>query len=153
MPLLTESPAVYKNMTETATYRLSKVAKDLNIGLDHIVEELVKNGINVEKNPNTKINQDAYDVLLKEFQQDKAVKEVAEIQASQKVKRDVVIDIKTKEETETIKEEADEEDIRVKLDKLKKESSEKGKTAKTKKEETVGEKPKQKKFLKLLMKK
>ncbi len=140
MPLLTESTAVYKNMTETATYRLSKVAKDLNIGLDHIVEELVKNGISVEKNPNTKINQAAYDVLLKEFQQDKAVKEVAEIQASQKVKRDVVIDIKTKEETETIKEEADEEDIRVKLDKLKKESSEKGKTAKSKKEEAVAEK-------------
>ncbi|MEO8146829.1 MAG: translation initiation factor IF-2 [Bacteroidia bacterium] len=123
-------------MTETTTYRLSKVAKDLNIGLDHIIESLNANGIIVDKNPNTKINQDIFDLLQKEFQQDKAVKEVAEIQASHKVKRDVIIDIKSKDETVAVKEEAEEEDIRDTLDKLKKEASEKSKAAKHKKEET-----------------
>ena len=121
-------------MTETTTYRLSKVAKDLNIGLDHVVESLNANGITVEKNPNTKINQDAFNMLLKEFSQDKAIKEESDILASQKVRHD--FHVETPKEPETKKKTNDEDDsvsLRDSLDKIKKESVEKA--IKTKKEE------------------
>lgn len=121
-------------MTEITTYRLSKVAKDLNIGLDHIVESLNANGIAVEKNPNAKINQDAFNVLLKEFSQDKAIKEESDILASQKVRHDVHIEMP--KEPETKKRTNDEDDnvsLRDSLDKIKKDSVEKA--IKTKKEE------------------
>jgi translation initiation factor IF-2 len=118
-------------MTETTTYRLSKVAKDLNIGLDHVVESLNANGVTVEKNPNAKINQDAYNILLKEFSQDKAIKEASDIIASQKVRHDAVVE--KPKETESKKVVIDEDDnvsLRDSLDKIKKESVEKAIKAK-----------------------
>jgi translation initiation factor IF-2 len=63
-------------MTEgTALKRLSKVAREFNIATTTIVEFLGKKGISVENNPNTKISEDAYQLLFKEFQQEKKLKE------------------------------------------------------------------------------
>jgi len=55
--------------------RLSKAAREFNVGISTIVEFLHKKGIDIESNPNTKIETDAYDLLLKEFQSEKTVKE------------------------------------------------------------------------------
>ncbi len=55
--------------------RLSKVAKEFNIGLQTIVEFLSKKGHHLEVNPNTKITSEMYDLLLKEFSTEKNVKE------------------------------------------------------------------------------
>lgn len=55
--------------------RLSKVAKEFNIGTSTIVDFLGKKGISVENNPNTKISENAYELLYKEFQQEKKLKE------------------------------------------------------------------------------
>lgn len=55
--------------------RLSKAARELNVGITTIVEFLSKRGYKVEGKPNTKISQDIYDILLDEFQSEKVVKE------------------------------------------------------------------------------
>ncbi len=55
--------------------RLSKVARDFNVGISTIVEFLHKKGIEVEANPNTKIDPGVYQVLLKEYSTDLRAKE------------------------------------------------------------------------------
>ena len=55
--------------------RLSKAAREFNVGITTIVEFLSKKDIQIEAKPNTKISADIYDILLKEFHSEKAVKE------------------------------------------------------------------------------
>lgn len=62
-------------MSETEVKRLSKVAKELNVGISNIVEFLSAKGHAIDKNPNTKITPDVYAILLKEFHSEKSVKE------------------------------------------------------------------------------
>jgi len=63
-------------MTEgTKVLRLSKLAREFNIGISTIVEFLGKKGISVDPNPNTKISPEAYDILAKEFQKEKSLKD------------------------------------------------------------------------------
>lgn len=59
----------------TKNIRLSKVAKDLGVGISTITEFLEKKGIKVENNPNAKIDEHAYQLLLNEFSPDKALRE------------------------------------------------------------------------------
>ncbi|NCC09164.1 MAG: translation initiation factor IF-2 [Bacteroidia bacterium] len=53
------------------TIRLNKVTRDLNVGITTVVEFLQKKGYTVEANPNTKISEEQYAVLVKEFSTDK----------------------------------------------------------------------------------
>tara|TARA_B100000963_G_C22630927_1_gene674889 strand:+ start:876 stop:3479 length:2604 start_codon:yes stop_codon:yes gene_type:complete len=57
--------------------RLSKVAKELNVGISTIVDHLKSVGEDVGSNPNTKIGEELYLLLLKEFQREKFEKEKA----------------------------------------------------------------------------
>ncbi len=59
--------------------RLSKAVKDLNVGLDTIVDFLKKNGQkDVPNDINAKISDDQYEMLLDEFDHDRAQKKQAE---------------------------------------------------------------------------
>jgi translation initiation factor IF-2 len=58
--------------------RLSKVARELNVGISTIVEYLGSQGKEVSSNPNTKIGEDLYLILLQEFQKEKFEKEKAD---------------------------------------------------------------------------
>jgi translation initiation factor IF-2 len=62
-------------MAEAEIKRLSKVAKELNVGIANIVEFLSDKGHEIDKNPNTKISAEVYDLLAREFQGDKAAKD------------------------------------------------------------------------------
>ncbi len=62
---------------ELKPYRLKKAATELNVGISTIVEFLHKKGIVIEENPNTKITQDIFAMLVKEYQSDKAAKDEA----------------------------------------------------------------------------
>lgn len=53
--------------------RLIKISKDLNVGINTLVEFLQSKGVEVESNPNTKIDQKNYEVLVKEFGKDQDV--------------------------------------------------------------------------------
>jgi hypothetical protein len=47
--------------------RLIKVAKKFNLSISAVVEFLIKNGYNVEANPNAKISQAAYKLIIENF--------------------------------------------------------------------------------------
>ena len=88
-------------MTEGAKIlRLSKIAKEFNIGTSTIIEFLSKKGFSVENNPNSKIPAEAYDLLFKEFQSEKTLKEATQKVGLNLLKRETVsIDgVKTAEE-------------------------------------------------------
>ncbi|WP_395808444.1 translation initiation factor IF-2 [Daejeonella sp.] len=77
-------------MSEGKSTNLLKTAKELNIGLSTAVEFLGKKGFKVEARPNTKLTDEMYDVLLKEYQGDKIVKEEAKQIVIGKIRRDDV---------------------------------------------------------------
>ena len=56
------------------TIRLNKVTRDLNVGITTAVEFLQKKGFTVEANPNTKITDEQFELLKKEFSTDKDLK-------------------------------------------------------------------------------
>ncbi|TVQ10985.1 MAG: translation initiation factor IF-2 [Bacteroidetes bacterium] len=63
-------------MTEgTKVLRLSKIAREFNIGTSTIVDFLAKKGMSIDSNPNTKLSQEAYEMLAKEFQKEKSLKD------------------------------------------------------------------------------
>lgn len=72
--------------------RLNKVVKELGVGLQTLVDYLEKKGINVEANPNTKIEDEAYEMLVGHFSTDKNLRNtVLQRQTEkeqEKVKRD-----------------------------------------------------------------
>jgi len=63
--------------SEKPAIRLSKAAKEFNIGLSTIVEFLAKKGFHIASNPNDKLSPEMYDLLGREFQAQKSVKEEA----------------------------------------------------------------------------
>ena len=48
---------------EVKNIRLSKFAKEFNVGVPSLVECLTKNGFQVESSPNTKLTPEQYDLL------------------------------------------------------------------------------------------
>ena len=68
--------------------RLSKVAKELNVGIANIVDHLASKGVKVDGRPNTKITPDAYEILKQQFsadvEQHKRSTEVAQARREEK---------------------------------------------------------------------
>lgn len=90
------------------TIRLNKVTRDLNVGITTAVEFLQKKGFTVEANPNTKITEEQFDLLKKEFSNDKDLKQKSERfsqerQSKERNKASVSISGYEKEEAEEIK--------------------------------------------------
>ena len=54
--------------------KISKVANDFNVGVNTVVEFLRKHNIEVDSNPNARIDEAAVELLRQEFSHDKAVK-------------------------------------------------------------------------------
>ncbi|MDD4085915.1 MAG: translation initiation factor IF-2 [Bacteroidales bacterium] len=57
--------------------RLSKAAREFNVGTSTIVEFLSKKGHQIDSSPNTKLSPEMYALLVKEYQSEKQVKEVS----------------------------------------------------------------------------
>jgi translation initiation factor IF-2 len=57
-------------MTEIKATRLSKIARELNVGITTIVEYLHKKGHHIESDPNTKITPEQYNLLAQEYSSD-----------------------------------------------------------------------------------
>ena len=87
---------------ETKSIRLSKAAKEFNIGVSTAVDFLKKKGHQIDDNPNTKIPEELYNLLAKNFQSERAVKENADkIQISTTVKNSAVLDASKEQKDET----------------------------------------------------
>ncbi len=66
-------------MSEGKITRLASAAKELNVGTATIVEHLHSKGFkDVANSPNTKLTEEQYEILLREFRGDKDVKDKAE---------------------------------------------------------------------------
>ncbi len=59
--------------------RLSKIAREFNVGISTIVEFLNKKGYEVDPNPNTKVTEDIYDILIEEYSADISVKKESDL--------------------------------------------------------------------------
>ena len=69
--------------------KLIKACKELNIGMATAVEFLGKHGMNIDTDPNLRIDDDVYMKLAKEFSKDLALKLEAERQQQQRQERDI----------------------------------------------------------------
>lgn len=110
---------------EKKDVRLSKATKDLGVGIDHIVEFLKKKGIQVEKNPNTKIPADAFSLLMQEFAPDMhARQEAIEITKEKQKRENTIIEAKPTAAEKTEQEAESDEDLASKLLNIKQKASE-----------------------------
>jgi len=70
--------------------RLSKIARELNVGISTIVEFLNKQGIKMTPDPNAKIDADAQVLLEKQFRKDHDAKVEADMHRPGRLKRDTI---------------------------------------------------------------
>ena len=84
-----------------AVKRLSKIAKELNVGISSLVDHLKSKGVDIESSPNTKVEEDNYNILLEEFADAKLEKAKAkEVVASREKKPEVIVEAPKKEKIE-----------------------------------------------------
>lgn len=84
--------------------RLNKVARDLNVGIQTLIDFLQKNGYADETfTPNTQITDDQYALLQKEFNADKSVKEGADKMSQVRHHKEKPVQRKVEQEPELVK--------------------------------------------------
>ena len=121
-------------MPEEKAVRLGKIAKEFNVGVQHVVEYLATKGIDVESSPNAKINPEVYILLQEKYQPDKLAKQDAQEFTREKQKRDnLIIEAKvSKGEAQKAEFENDTDDsLKRSLDQLKLAASAEKKISKT----------------------
>jgi translation initiation factor IF-2 len=73
-------------------YRIAKVAAELNVGYEALLDFLAGKGEDVERKPTAKISGELYDILLKEFQSDKDFREKSKtIKEEKKEKKEAIL--------------------------------------------------------------
>ena len=99
-------------MAEKAPIRLSKAARELNVGISTLVDFLAEKGIEVDARPNTKIDSEAYQLLQNEYAPDMAKKQKSEELSQNKVVRETISLENQTEEKQSKK--ADQDEILIK---------------------------------------
>lgn len=98
----------------TGNIRLSKVVKEIGVGIGTIVDHLSKKGFKVDSNPNSKITDEQYAVLLKDFQSDKKTKDDALMLGKLKQAKKEEVTIAAPKVKEPIAEEDEDDGILIK---------------------------------------
>lgn len=75
-------------MSEDRNIKIIKAAKELNIGISTIADFLNGKGFKIEARPTTKLSDDMYEALLKEYQGDKNLREEAKNIMIGKIRRE-----------------------------------------------------------------
>jgi translation initiation factor IF-2 len=91
-----------------ASVRLSKAAKEFNVGIQTIVDTLADKGFEIESKPNTKIEPAAYEVLMNEFQDSKQLKEKSKTAGKVTANKETVTIEREKEERKEKQEDKEE---------------------------------------------
>ncbi|PJA09869.1 MAG: translation initiation factor IF-2 [Flavobacteriales bacterium CG_4_10_14_0_2_um_filter_32_8] len=107
---------------QVTTKRLSKVAREFNVGIHTLVEFLATKGFDLESNPNTKIEPEAYTVLLNEFQSEKSAKEESKKVSIGTEKETITLAKVQATAVEKVKEEQEQEQEQVVEDEIKEEA-------------------------------
>lgn len=89
---------------EIINIRLSKAAKEFNVGTSTIVEFLAKKGFNIDPSPNSKLTAEQYALVVKEYQGEKEVKKNAD-QLGNLTFKGKTITVETTEKPNTVEEE------------------------------------------------
>jgi hypothetical protein len=108
---------IKRNMSELKAIRLSKAATTYNVGSDHIVEELKRNGFTVENNPNAKLLPEMVAVLERAFNKDKAIKAAADDKVLDKPENKT-LELTTEIPLTVTKKEAEEDVVLIKSNKV-----------------------------------
>ena len=112
--------------------RLSKAAREFNVGISTIVEYLHKKGFDIDPNPNSKVTAEAYELLLKEYSSDLNVKKESDKLVQKEIAR--------KQEAISLEKEKDEVVVKPEVEKAPAEKPvEKAKPEPAKVEKTVKE--------------
>lgn len=91
------------------THRLGKVAGELNVGVPTLVDFLKSKGVPIDSNPNTKLEEDHYEMLRQQFADDQIVKEQSKLTSVKRERRET-ISIRDSKPAEQKSNEDDEED-------------------------------------------
>ncbi len=84
------------------TIRLNKVARDLNVGIQTAVEYLQKRGFTIESSPNTKISDEQYALLVKEFSTDMNLKMESERMSQERQNKEKAKTVETEKEVKEV---------------------------------------------------
>lgn len=104
------------------TKRLIRVAKDLNVRISVLVEHLQKQGFEIENSPRAKVTDEAYEVLLRDFEKSIIIKSQADyLTIGSRIKKNEVE--KREEQERERKKRAEEEHLLKELERLKKEEA------------------------------
>ncbi len=97
------------------TNRLSKVAREFNVGIHTIVEFLQKKGFDVELNPNTKLTGEMYNHLENEYSTDLNVRKKSEALSKQKPQKETISieDIRKDLDNTPVQDKSKKEDVKV----------------------------------------
>ena len=87
--LIRRADSLRQANSDDMAIKLIKACKELNIGMSTAVEFCKKQGKEIATDPNTRIDDDLYLLLAKEFNKDKALKIEAEMQAQERQEREV----------------------------------------------------------------
>lgn len=94
------------------TMRLSKAAVEFNVSINTIIDFLKRKGHTVDPNPNTKLTEEQFALLAKEYQSEKMVKEEAKKIVIENVHHSV--SLKDKEQERTVDKEKEEKEVLIK---------------------------------------
>lgn len=86
--------------------RLSKAARDLNVGISTLIEFLNSKGVEIDSNPNTKLEPEHYDLLRVEFAADQSLKEEVEKKKGSRAEKRKTISLRGPEEEMEVEEKA-----------------------------------------------
>lgn len=89
----------------TTVKRLSKVAREFNVGIHTLVDFLASKGVEIDGKPNTKIDGETYTILVGEFQSEKSAKEESKLVSIGTEKETITIEQVQAAETPEVKEE------------------------------------------------
>jgi translation initiation factor IF-2 len=81
--------------------RLGKAAGELNVGISTLVDFLGSKGVKIDSNPNTKLEEDQFELLRQEFAADQNLKEQSKFSAPKRERRET-ISIRDKEADEPV---------------------------------------------------
>jgi translation initiation factor IF-2 len=92
--------------------RLSKVARELNVGISTLVEFLGSQDIEIDSNPNTKLEPEHVEILSEQFADDQSLKEESKKNVFKRERRETV-SLKTKEKEESSDEDSSDEEVEI----------------------------------------
>ncbi len=99
------------------THRLGRVAGELNVGVSTLIDFLNSKGIKQDVNPNSKLEEEHYDLLRQQFADDQSLKEKSKLSAVKREKRETV-SLRDAKPEEKIQDDEDDFDISM-LEKVK----------------------------------